>query len=437
MDRSEASVDELCRLFPELDELEYLRLGIAAAAHPDADRTWSKSGIFSTLDGRLVTPREVQRACADAEAKLHQHISELFSSLQPVFRAFWAGDTAGAAMALIKVGDTQEAAGRIRKALECFETALRLALPLPEKNAQIVALRRVGRMQKTLGNLQDAAVYYRRSAELARDCEDAPNEVIARTGYGNVLLLQERWVEAEQSYQAALRILDAAPEPDDLLLERAQLLYNLGTTATHQDRYEEADRLLDRAEEILLTLNSPVDLAICYHCRGTLRRRQNRMEEGRDYFLAAVRLPAPPSVRAFIAVDLAQAYLTDHFVADAVRWARHAEGYALTARSPYSIGETYRGLGMIGRARDEESSIVFFEKALQIAREKKYVLLEGETLLEYAALRSRMDEMDEAQSYLMRAIELFDEVGSAHEKQLAVQALEELRERMPAGAAAP
>lgn len=435
MERSDASVDELCRLFPDLEELEYLRLGIAAAARPDEDRTWSKSGIFSTLDGRLVTPTVVQRVSNEAEAKLHQHVSELFAALQPVFRAFWAGDTEGAALALIALGDTQERAGRIRKALQCFETALHLALPLAEKQAQIVALRRMGRMQKALGNLQEAAAFYRRSANGARDIQDAPNEVIARTGYGNVLLLQERWIEAEKSYETALRCLDAAPQPDDLLLERAQLLYNLGTTATHQDRHEDADRLLDGAEDILLTLNSPVDLAICYHCRGILRRKQDRLEEGREYFLGAVELSAPASVRASIAVDLAQAYLADHLVSDAIRWARRAEGYALAARSPYSIGETYRGLGMIGRARDEESAIVFFEKALQIARDKHYVLLEGETLLEYAALRSRMGETDEAQSYLVRAMELFDEVGSAHEKLLAAQALEELRERVPAGLA--
>lgn len=423
MERAHATVDELCRLFPDLEELEYLCLGIAASAHLDAERKWSKSGVFSTMDGRVVSPDEVQRVVKEAEAKLHQHITTTFAALHPVLRAFWAGDTAGAALALIGVGDAQEQAGRIRKALECFQAAFRLALPLPDKSAQIIALRRMGRMEKVLGNLQEAAAHYHRSAGLARDTNDAKNEVIARTGYGNVLLLQERWPEAEASYRTALECVEAATDPNDLLPERAQLLYNSGTAFTQQGRFDEAEQVLDLAQQILLGLDSPADLAICYHCRGTLRRMQQRPEEGREFFQTALELDAAPSIRAVIALDLAQAYLADGFVSDAIRHARKAEGYALAARSPYSIGETYRGLGVIGRARGEESAIVFFEKALQIARDKEYPLLEGETLLEYAALRTRMGDLEEARAYLLRAAEVFEEIGSEHEKNLAQQAL--------------
>lgn len=435
MERTHATVDEIFRLFPDLEELEDLRLGIAAVAHPDEERMWSKSGVFSTVDGRVIFPRDVQRVADEAETKLHQHVNDLFASLKPVFDAFWSRDAAAAAMALIAVGEQQEKAGRLRKARDCFQAALEIALPLPDKGAQIVSLRRIGRMEKALGNLEDAAAYYRRSAELARDTGDIKNEVIALTGYGNVLLFQGRWAESEASYRAALERLDAAPDQDALRLERAQLLYNSGTTSCRQGRAEEADRFLDKAQDILQSLDSPADLAICCHSRGMLRRMQGRQEEERECFHCALEQQAPPAIRAVIAIDLAQAYLTAGFTSEAIRYARKAEGYALAARSPYSIGETYRGLGVIGSNRGEENAIVFFEKALQIARDKEYLLLEGETLLEYARLRERMGDLDEARAYLWRALEIFDEVGSVHEKNLAQRALQDLPSPSPAGAA--
>src|SRR3712207_8412304 len=49
-----------------------------------------------------------------------------------------------------------------------------------------LALRRIARVAVTVGDFEEAAAYYERSTEVARDAGDVDAEVIGRTGIGNV-----------------------------------------------------------------------------------------------------------------------------------------------------------------------------------------------------------------------------------------------------------
>jgi hypothetical protein len=86
----------------------------------------------------------------------------------------------------------------------------------------------------------------------------------------------------------------------------------------------------------------------------------------------------------------------------------------------------YQGRGNIARALNNDSGFIFFEKALEIAREKDYRLLEGDILLDYALLRQQTAGVEEAQAYLERAREIFVELGAAHELGRAETALRSL-----------
>ena len=92
--------------------------------------------------------------------------------------------------------------------------------------------------------------------------------------------------------------------------------------------------------------------------------------------------------------------------------ARVAEEHAIASRSPYTLGYMYRNLGNLARARGDEDGFTFFEKALQIAREKGYPSLEAETLVDYAELRRNAGGGEEAEAYLERARELFIQLGA-------------------------
>jgi tetratricopeptide (TPR) repeat protein len=426
VNRSDATVEELLGLLPDLEDLEVLRLRLVGAAVRDPAKEWESSSIYTTIDKRIVSPEAVDKAVEDAERALHEYVSALHSGLLPFFHAFFQGEDADAAMHLVALGEGLEERGRLLGARRCYRAALTVSLPLAEKGPQLLALRRIGRVSLKVGDLQEAGSYYERSAEMAKDSGDLLAEVVARTGFGNVRLWQGRWSEAEDCYREALALADAAGA-GTLLLERGQIYNNLGNVTTRGRRLDEAEVWFESALRVWETLDSPVDLGICLHNHAQLREAQGRRDEAASDYETALSLPIPSWLRSAIATDFAAWWLTEGHLTQAEEWGRVAEENAIATGSPYTLGAVYLGRARIALARGEADGFIFFEKALEIARMKGYPSLEAETLLDYAALRAQNDGGEEAVAYLERACELMRGLGAVAELARAEAALEELR----------
>lgn len=404
-----------------------LRLALVGIAVPDPGRAWDSSSAYTTIDKRVVSAAQLDAVVNESEQALHAYLASLFGGLRPVLQSFWSGDHTGVARHLIELGEQHEERGLFRKARQCYNVALSLSLPLTDKSPQILALRRIGRMALSLGDLRDAHSYYQRSAELAGDSGDVHGEIIARTGLGNVRLWQGRWPEAEGCYRTALSLAERIEDQSTVLLERAQLYNNLGNVATRQMHLQAAERWFVKARELWKVVPSPFDLAVCFHNLAHLSAAQGRQEEARRVYRQALELPIPPGLWAGIAIDIAESYLRDGLISQAEEWGRLAEERAIASRSPYFLARMYQGRGNIAREIRDDGGFTFFEKALQIAREKGYPLLEGETLVDYALLRAYTDGAEEAQAYLERAQEIFAGLGAMHEHARAADALKDLR----------
>jgi tetratricopeptide (TPR) repeat protein len=426
VNRSEATVEEILGLLPDLEDLEVLRLRLVSAAVRDPEKEWESSSTYTTIDKRIISPEAVDAAVEEAERAVHEYVSTLHAGLSPFFRAFFTGNEADAAQHLITLGEQLEERGRLLGARHCYRSAHKVSLPLVDKSSQVLALRRVGRVSLRIGDLQEAASYYERSADLARDSGDPHAEVIARTGHGNVLLWQGRWSEAESCYHAALAVADTAG-PTALLLERGHIYNNLANANTRLRRLDEAEGWFERGFRVWETLSSPLDLGICLHNHAQLREAQGRREEAAADYEAALKLPIPAWLRSGIATDFAAWWLEEGHLTQAEEWGRVAEETAIAAGSPYILGAMYVGRGRIALARADADGFTFFEKALEIAREKGYHSLEAETLVDYAALRAQNDGTEEALAYLERACEILRGLGAVGELERAKTALEELR----------
>jgi tetratricopeptide (TPR) repeat protein len=421
--RSEATVEELLGILPALDELEMLRLRLIGVAYPDPKRAWDSSSAYATVDKRIVTPADVERSVEEADAALRQYVASLHDGLRPLFRSFFSGDTGSAARHLVTLGESHEDRGRARSARECYRAALRMSLPLPDKGAQVLALRRIARVSLALGEFREAAAHYERSAELARHSGDLHGEVVARIGAGNVSNWQDRWPEAERYYLEALRI---AQEAGGLALETGQIFNNLGSVATRLQRFEEAEQWFEQALAIWNALPSPVDLSVCLHNQGHLRAYQGQRTEARKAYEQALALPVSSTMRAVIASDVAELLGEDGHLMLAEDWAREAEEHAIAAGSPYALGRMYYARGNLARVRGEVDGFTFFEKALEIARDKGYPYLEAETLAQYADLRLKTGGVEEAQAYLESARDIFSDLGAVHDHARALEALARL-----------
>ncbi|WP_420130260.1 tetratricopeptide repeat protein [Longimicrobium sp.] len=428
MSRIEATVEELLGLLPEVDELELLRLRIIGAAVPDPGKAWDSSSAYATVDKRIVSAEEVDRAVQEAEESLRSYIASLYEGLRPIFRSFYAGQKDEAALQLVALGEQMEGGGRLKGARQCYRSALAISLPLLDKGPQILALRRIGRVSLTLGDFQESGSHYERSAQLARDAGEVRGEVVARTGYANVLAWQGRWVEADARYREALALLEGLDGPVPSV-ERAQLFNNLGNIDTWLERLDDAERLLGQALEMWRTLSSPHDMAICYINTAHLLEQQGRFADARAAYEQAFEQPVPHALRSGISSDMAEMCLREGHLSQAEEWGRVAEEHAIRSGSVYMLGRMYQGRGNIARARRDEDGFTFFEKALEIARDKGYPFLEAETLRDYAELRRQTGGTEEAQAYLERAREIFHELGAVRNLAGVDDVLAELRLR--------
>jgi tetratricopeptide (TPR) repeat protein len=426
VNRLEATLEEILGLLPDLDELEVLRLRLVAAGVRDPGKEWDSSSAYTTIDKRLVTPEAATRALDESERELHEYVTLLHGGLRPFFTAFYEEDRDAAARHLIALGEQLEGRGRVMGARRCYRSALTVSLPLAQKSAQILALRRVARVSVSVGDFREAISYYERSAELAGDSGDLHADVVARTGMGNVRMWQGLWSEAERDYHDALALAEGAA-PGELTLERGQIYNNLANLTRRQQRLDESDVWFESAFRVWETHSSPVDLAICHHNHAHLLEAQERWDEARRGYEAALKLPIPGALRATIATDLAEWWLHEGHLTQAEEFGRDAEEDAIAASSPYALGYMYQGRGNIARARGDADGFTFYEKALEIAREKGYPFLEGETLVDYALLRAQNDGGEEAAAYLDHACEIFRALGAATELERAKAALAELR----------
>lgn len=426
MSHADATLEQILMLLPALDELEVLRLQLVASAVRDPGKEWDSSSAITTIDKRLVDADAAGRALEEARASLHSFVDVLHDGLGAFFQSFFAGDHDQAARGLIALGEKLEELGRALGARNCYRAALTVSLPLLDKGAQVLALRRVARVSGNLGDFHEALSYYERSAELARDSGDVPAEVVARTGLGNMRMWQGRWSEAEVHYHEALSLAESAG-PGGLLLERGHIYNNLGNLTTRLQRLEEAEGWFENAFRVWQSLSSPVDLAVCHIHHAHLREAQDRWDDARRAYEAALALPTSAAVRTAIAIDYAEWWLHEGHVTPAEEWGRKAEELAIASGSPYMLARMYHSRGNIARWRGDEDGFTLYEKALEIARDKEYPYLEAEVLVSYAALRAGNGGAEEAVAYLERACELFRALGALGDLERAQRTLAELR----------
>ena len=430
MNVKEHTLESILRLLPEVEELEELRTAIIRAGVPDPAMEWSRSGALSTLDKRVVEPDRLVAAIDEAEHAFNDSAARVFAAYRAIARAVAAGAHDDIVAELVALGEQKEQVGLFRSARRYFEAAVTVALPLPDKGPQVLALRRLGRVCRTAGELNESIRHYERSAELARDANDIKGQVIAKVGAGHALAVQGRWADAEQTHLHALRLLEDSDEGADQL-ERGQIYNNLGYFTARQDRLAEAEDWLERASRVWSEISAPADLGVCHHTLALVRKKKGDWAGALEHYRAALEIPLPAALRAGICIDAAEASMQSGDEAGAESWGRMAEEEAIAVRSPYLLGRVYQVRGNLARAADQDDGFTFYEKALEIARDRGLRLLEGETLTEYAQLRARMGETDEARSYLERAGEIFSEAGASIERKKAGDLLASLPEAPP------
>lgn len=403
------TVDGLRAALPDVDELRSLLDHLLAESDADPARTWSGSGRLGSAGDRLVAVDgllESARKLAAADFDHHRSISE--HAARAVI-ALHRGREEDAARELLGAAALEEARDRPDRAEAFAHSAHTVARESDDVALRALALRRRARARRTLGRLEASEADYREAARVAQAASDVRGSAEATIGAGNICHEQGRRDEAEACYRAALESLDTLDAPSP---ERWHAELNLHIVLRSKGSLDASVGPLERAAEIARALADAAAEQFLENARGQLDMARGAFDEAEAHLRQAVGASTGTRAEVTIRLNLAETLLAVGRTLDAAEEARRAERAALIGRLPQKLPEVYRILGRITAAEGEEDAFVFFERALEIIRDRALPALErAQTLQAYAEAESEAGREDNAAPLAQEAMRLYGTLG--------------------------
>jgi tetratricopeptide (TPR) repeat protein len=418
-------VDEFLRALPDREVFQLLRDQVLAHSSVDPGKRWASSSAYLTYDKRSLTPAAVADSLEATLAAGKQFYGELYEALRAVMEAVARRDSSGTVRSLVALGEIFERHQRRYDARSCYEKALELGESLTDSGPHLLAMRRMGRLCQSFGELDPAFAFYQSAYNRARDAQNVAEAADAAIGLGNVRVDQGMWEQAAHHYTNAIR--HAEEKGDQVRL--GQLWNNLSVVHRHMGHLDSATQLSRRAIEVFERLENSGELSRCYNNLGLTQVEEGEFELGLRSYERAVSLADTPFVLGAIHANLCELYLKHGKLLLAEEEARRGEEIALRHGFQLILVNIYRLLGSLSRLRHDPNGLTFFEKALEISRDHQYPHVEAEVHFDYGRFRETLREREEAIAQFEKALEIYRSLDAKNdvkrvEERLGTYALE-------------
>jgi tetratricopeptide (TPR) repeat protein len=405
-------VERALALVPDADEFRPFVEAVIGASLRDPERAWAGSAAYATLGKRLVDADRLEALVPEMVERTRQRLEGLFGTLLQALRAQQDGDGAGAARALIRAGEAEEAERHLEKAASIYAHALEIARDLRDKEPQVLALRRLARVARTAGRLDEARGWYQQSYDLAVDQLDRAGQAVACQGLGNVCDDQGRRDEAALWYR---RGLEASAGLGDPGLEWP-FYANLSVMAMLDGDLQQAERMLEEARARIEATGTEDAAAFWLNNRGLLLLESGDCAAAEALFREVLGRTRDAHWELTARVNLGHALARQDRLFEAAEEARQAEEIAILHRFISDLADVYALLGSLARLRRDEGGFVFYEQALEVCREHdlpdktRAGILQG-----YGQLHTACGRRAEGHAYLEAALEIYRTLGFAQE----------------------
>ena len=409
----DVTLDRLLGALPEAGELALLRSALLSASVVDLSRLWSHGSAYATYDKRVLSPQALEQAVTAAARAAHARVDAMYGAVGRVLGALLANDRERAANELIAVGEHLESDENIAAARLWYEAAERVAAQNAAPGVRARALRYLALLHVGAGEMEEATARYRASLELADAAGDREAQIVAITGLGIVAGYQGDYPDALAWFDKALAL-----GAGDFPRRQAQLFTNMAALLGEEGHFDEASARLAEASALWSHL-SESDRCGWYNSRGLLAMNRGDLEMAEGILHQALTAAQSEFERAMVLDNLAELFIRRGNLSEAEALARSAEEAALRAGSPRALADIYTRLGKVFRLRSDANGVTFFEKALEICRQRRYPHTEANAYLEYGLFRRLHGDIEEARTYFERARHLFADIGAARLQRVA------------------
>lgn len=404
-------LEQALDLVPDSDDLLPLRDALIGASRDDAQRAWTASEAYATLDTRLADLDALESLVPELVESAARRLEEVYRSVIDSLRLARAGEGAAAAHSLVRAGELEEAANRLPAAELFYRKALEIGRRPRDRRVEGLALCRLGRVARARGQFRRSLELYRQGYEVAEAQGDHAGMVLACQGLGNVHGDLGGWQDAGQWYQRGIAL--ASDSPSRPLW---QLQSNLSVVARRMGELEASTEWLLAAEETVNALGDVAGRVFLRNAEGRLRQSAGDVPGAEASYRAALMEEITPAARATVLVNLIECLLLQERVAEADRVARELEQIVVVHRLTPLLPHSYRALGSVARARRDREGFLFFEQALELCRVFESSPMEwAATQHEYGRFEAEIGEVESAAARLREAERIMHEIGAAPE----------------------
>ena len=399
-------------VIPLGDEFLPLSDALIGASHTDREKLWARTGAYATVGKRVLDAERLSGLVPAIVTRAQERMERLFAQVIEAVRLQGAGDAAGAAHALIRAGEVEEAERRLEQAQQIYTLALDVSRDLREKGPQILALRRLGRSARAAGRLEDGWEWYQQSLQLSVAEMDEAGQAIACQGLGNLCDDRGQRPEARTWYERGLEIARRLGDPD----VEWPFYTNLSVLAMQEGQLPLAESLLERARERIVAAGAESSLLFWLNNRGLLLVEAKDPAAAEAVFREALARSPDARWEVVLRVNLGTSLVRQERLLEAQDEARRAEEIAILNRLVPDLVNVYMLLGALARAQRDEEGFVFYEQALRVYRERGMPRnTEAAILHDYGLLHARCGRPADAYAYLDAASEIYADLGLADE----------------------
>lgn len=400
-------VERALALVPDAEEFLPLTDAVIGTSRADRDKIWARSGAYATVGKRVVDPKRLGELIPTILERTQRRLQELFTLVVRAIEEQQAGRIGAAAETLVRAGELEEDERKLEKAEAIYLLALELAQDLREKEPQILALRRLGRVLRSLGRLEEAWSRYEQSYQLSVDQMHLPGQVIACQGLGNLCDDRGLRSQARAWYERGIRLAHGLDDP----ALTWPFFTNLSVLAMQGGELDEAERHLARAREMIEAVGDDSAMTFWYNNKGMLLDHTDAVAAEAVFREALDRTPHP-FWQVILRTNLGQTLVKQGRLFEAEEEARGAEELAIVHRYIPNLVEVYDLLGCISRARADEEGFVFYEQALEVCHERSLpTVKEALVYRGYGLLHRACGRVSEAMAYLEKSRELYSSLG--------------------------
>lgn len=401
-------VDAALKAIPETDDLVHLREALLSASRLEGGLAWGSAEAYATIDVRAADPAALESQIGALADRVRRRVELVMRHTVCALDALERGEAAEAARHLVAGGEVEEGERRLREAQRFYERALEVGRKPRDRRAEGLALRRLGRIARAMGQWDLSARRYEESYEVSAAERDDMGAVVACQGLGNVHVDQSRWSEARQWYLRGVERCPARPPT----VEYVHLCVGLSVVERRLGDLDAAAEWLARGEETAGGLGEGL-MAYVDHGWGRLHLARGEAADAESAFRRALTRELDPMARVAVLVGLSEPLLRQGRTREALAVARDAEALAIHSRAVAKLPDVYRALGLATAEGGGTDAFVFYEQALEACRDHGLPAFEvAATQHHYGRFEIWRGDSEAAAARLGEAHRLYTELGA-------------------------